>query len=128
LVQQDKLLKPYLNHFLERISLFQEMEKEVTQHESLLEFARSYKTLGINELNGEIIYREWAPGAKQIFLAGDFNGWNKNEFPLKKGGFGFWEIKLPLGTIPHNTKLRAFVLNNKDEWVDKIPVYTRYQV
>ena len=36
-----------------------------------------------------------AVGALEMWLFGDFNGWNKFEYPFKKLDFGKWEIKLP---------------------------------
>ena len=36
------------------------------------------------------------PEAKEVFLAGDFNGWDIQSIPLKKKGKGAWEAKLNL--------------------------------
>ena len=36
------------------------------------------------------------PEAKEVFLAGDFNGWDVQSIPLKKNGKGAWEAKLNL--------------------------------
>eukprot|EP00438_Fugacium_kawagutii_P035988 Skav213302 [mRNA] locus=scaffold2480:586091:587909:- [translate_table: standard] len=40
------------------------------------------------------VYREWLPNAKQVFLIGEFNGW-QNSTPLQNEGFGRWKIDLP---------------------------------
>ncbi|HEY6366928.1 MAG TPA: 1,4-alpha-glucan branching protein GlgB [Candidatus Binatia bacterium] len=38
----------------------------------------------------------WAPNAEQVFVIGDFNGWNKNSHPLRpKGQSGIWEEFFP---------------------------------
>jgi len=38
----------------------------------------------------------WAPGAEQVLVMGDFNGWNKSEVPLhSQGSSGIWETFVP---------------------------------
>ena len=46
--------------------------------------------MGINLLpNGDIKYREYAPGAKGVSLFGEFNNWNKEEYWEQKDKFGY---------------------------------------
>lgn len=51
-------------------------------------------------LQGEIEFRFFAPDARQVFLAGNFNGWNERSHPMKRAPDGGWSIrlKLPNGT------------------------------
>lgn len=69
---------------------------------------------------------------------------------MTRDEFGNWELELPkginhyksikfynvyitfynvyltfIGTIPHNTKVKTFVLDAEDKWVDRIPVYIK---
>ena len=37
-----------------------------------------------------------APEAKQVMIAGDFNKWNANKTPLRKGKNGLWKKQLAL--------------------------------
>jgi 1,4-alpha-glucan branching enzyme len=37
-----------------------------------------------------------APEAQNIFLAGNFNGWDINSHPLKKGAKGIWKASMSL--------------------------------
>jgi 1,4-alpha-glucan branching enzyme len=38
----------------------------------------------------------WAPGARQVFVMGDFNGWNKKSHPLHpQAQSGIWETFIP---------------------------------
>ena len=39
----------------------------------------------------------WAPNAENVFVTGDFNGWNKNSHPLKQRDdeSGVWEGFIP---------------------------------
>ena len=45
------------------------------------------------------------PEAKEIFLAGDFNGWDPQSLPLKKNGNGAWEAKLNLSPGRYEYKI-----------------------
>lgn len=36
----------------------------------------------------------FAPVAREVHVAGDFNGWNPDATPLKKIGAGKWEVRL----------------------------------
>ena len=40
---------------------------------------------------GRIVYREWAPGAVEAQLIGDFNGWEGQ--PMERDDFGTWSIR-----------------------------------
>jgi predicted esterase len=42
------------------------------------------------------LFSYYSPGAKEIFLAGDFNGWKRRETPLIKGRDDVWRIVLEL--------------------------------
>ena len=37
-----------------------------------------------------------APNARQVFVAGDFNGWSNTRHPLKQGADGTWSVSLML--------------------------------
>ena len=37
-----------------------------------------------------------APGAREVFVAGEFNNWDARANPLKKDKNGLWKITLPL--------------------------------
>ena len=37
------------------------------------------------------MYREWAPGAAEAQLIGDFNGWEGQ--PMERDDFGTWSIR-----------------------------------
>jgi 1,4-alpha-glucan branching enzyme len=49
--------------------------------------------------NGSVHFALKETPAREVFLAGGFNGWSPTAFPLKKNGDDCWsaEIKLPPG-------------------------------
>lgn len=50
---------------------------------------------GFHHVDGGWYYREWAPSAYQLYLEGEFNGWNQTSHPLTNLGNGNWELYLP---------------------------------
>lgn len=100
------------------------------EYGSLLEFARAHEYFGIHfePFRNGWVYREWAPQAYNIFLMGDFNGWNKYSHPLKKDVRGYWEIFLPYeqykDSFVHGSKIKIHV-EGKNGALDRIPAYIR---
>jgi len=41
-------------------------------------------------------FKLYAPEAKKVYLAGDFNKWKANEIKLRKDSKGTWKAKLEL--------------------------------
>lgn len=54
---------------------------------------RLYEKLGCHFFEDGAYFALWAPHAKQVFVFGDFNGWDKHSLPLKRreDGSGIWE-------------------------------------
>ena len=44
------------------------------------------------------------PGAKQVFLCGDFNGWASDATPMKRQADGHWETTIALAPGRHEYK------------------------
>jgi 1,4-alpha-glucan branching enzyme len=62
----------------------------------------------------EFTYR--APEAREVFLAGEFNGWDTQSFPMKKDKSGIWKTKIKLSPGRHEYKFFA-----DDAWVESLP-------
>lgn len=54
---------------------------------------------------GKLVYREWAPGAAEAQIIGDFNGWQPT--PMERDDFGTWSVKLDEGAAPPRSAARA---------------------
>lgn len=82
------------------------------------------------ERNGEagVWYREWAPGAKGLFLVGDFNAWDRDATPLERDEWGVWHVFLSDqvygNTFTHGSLLKVHVRTEGDG-IDRIPAYAR---
>lgn len=55
----------------------------------------AHEYFGFHRVPGGWVYRDWAPGAKAVSLAGEFNDWNWDSHPLLSLGNGSWVVYLP---------------------------------
>ena len=94
---------------------------------SLLEFANGHKWYGFHHQPDGWVYREWAPGADQVFLTGDFNNWQWIDTPLTRLDNGNWEVFLPGDTL-HNGSRVITIVKNGDHLTQHLPAYTRRAV
>ena len=62
--------------------------------QTLNDFANAHDYYGFHHVDGGWYYREWAPGAYQLYLEGEFNDWNQTSLPLTHVGDGNWELYL----------------------------------
>ncbi|GAB4316848.1 MAG: alpha amylase C-terminal domain-containing protein [Bacteroidales bacterium] len=97
---------------------------------SIEDFALGHHYFGINydAARDCFIYREWAPEAHQLFLTGDFNNWQRHEFPMIRDDFGIWSIELPASEfrsrLTHGSLVKVVVQSAIGEQ-DRIPAYIR---
>ena len=57
---------------------------------------KSYQFLGAHPIEGGVRFLVWAPGAKEVYLIGDFNDWRQDDLKLKPiENSGIWNICLP---------------------------------
>jgi len=130
-IVDDPWLEPFADVLRARHTRFIEKKKELEQKEGgILKFSEGYKIYGFHRVKGGIVYRELAPGAKQIFLMGDFNQWNRDSHELKRDDFGVFSITLPdnpdgTPAIKHKTKLKIAVVTPTGSKEDRIPAWIK---
>jgi len=97
---------------------------------SLKEFSAGTEYFGIHNdpYRKAWVYREWAPGANELYLIGDFNGWRKFTHPLKKNAAGIWEIFLEhekyKDLFKHGSLIKVLVVSDAGS-SERIPAYIR---
>ena len=134
MINQDPSLKQYEWCIKHRNEHFKKTLNEIEKNEkSLKDFALSYENMGVHILpNGDICYREYAPGCKGVSLFGDFNNWNKEQYWAIKNQFGLWEliIKSDNGkpVIKHGQKIKANVVMQNNNWETRNPIWSRYLI
>lgn len=68
----------------------------------------------LNRKNVE--FRFYAPEAKEVFIAGEFNNWDIQSLPMKKSKGGFWEKATKL--LPGRYEYKTF---NDRGWIEDLP-------
>ena len=129
LVLADGWLAPFEREIKGRMRLFDaQLERICRRHGSLMEFAHAYTRLGFNRdaETGEWIYREWAPGARALYLIGDFNFWNREANPMQRDANGVWEIRLAPDALKHGQHVKVHVVGADNQHHDRMPAWIRY--
>ena len=67
-----------------------------------------------NEKKVEFVVK--APEAKEIYLAGDFNGWDTQSMPMKKDKRGIWSAQMRLSSGRYEYKLFS-----DRTWMESVP-------
>ena len=100
-------------------------ERLLNKGEDLYDFANAHEYFGFHHVNGGWYYREWAPSAHQLYLMGDFNGWNPTSHPLNKLKQGVWELYLEGDdALWEGCKVKTVVDANLQR-TEHIPLYAR---
>lgn len=131
IVKKDPWLEPNAEDMLRRYDRYRERLSAIGKEcGSLTEYANGYFYFGFqydDALRGWW-FREWLPSAKDVYLFGDFNGWQRTQLPLKKDGCGVWSVFLPDETygerLVHGSKVKMLV-HGDNGWLERIPSYIR---
>lgn len=125
----DGWLAPYEREIKGRMRLFDARLASIRRrYGSLLDCAKGASRYGFNRdaATGEWIYREWAPGARGLFLIGDFNGWDRSSHPMQQNHEGVWELRLPASALQHGQRVKVHVVGADNVGRDRIPAWIRY--
>ena len=128
IVNRDPWLEPYENAIRGRHDHAMWMEGHLTNggKQKLADFATGYLYYGLHKTDKGWVLREWAPNATEIYLIGDFNGWQENKkYAMKKLKNGQdWEIKLPATALKHGDLFKLLVKWNGGQG-ERIPAWIR---
>lgn len=103
---------------------------EINKYQNgIQEFTLGYKKFGFNIVKDEVIYREWAPNAKEANLIGDFNQWDRSSHSMIVDNYGVWELKIPFKNgicpIAHGSKVKISMVLKDGSRVERIPAWIR---
>ncbi len=131
IVEQDDWLKPVEGAMTERYAHFCRRLSGIERTAgSLVDYANGYLYFGFqyDPVRRGWWFREWLPGAIDVYLFGDFNGWQRTELPLRRGAGGVWSIFLPdesfAGRLVHGSRVKILV-HGRTGWLERIPAYIR---
>ena len=122
-------LNPQLQNFSwdidYRMELYRNAKARILgEGQTLNDFANAHHYYGIHHLENGWVYREWAPSAYQLYLEGEFNGWNQTSHPLTNLGNGNWEIYLGENELWEGCKVKTVVDANLTR-TEHIPLFAR---
>ncbi|HTW95910.1 MAG TPA: alpha amylase C-terminal domain-containing protein [Tepidisphaeraceae bacterium] len=133
LIARDPWLAPHANQLAERCEYLKAVVARLDSTGGLLgEVSKGHHFFGLNrgELWGKpgVWYREWAPGAVQLRIVGDFNGWDRFANPMVRDKFGVWSLFLPdekyAEKLTHKSHVKVHVVTETGT-MDRIPAYIR---
>ena len=129
ILEIDPQLKAYAQDLQLRMENYRQKKKQLLlPQQSLLDFANGHRYYGFHRTAEGWYYREWAPGAEEIYLTGDFNNWNRRSHPLTKKDGGVFELFLPgADALKNGQQVMAIVMREGQE-LDRIPLYAEYVV
>lgn len=135
LLERDGYLKLHETEIRRRNKELRNWIDKLTQLEGgLEEFTQGYKYYGLHiGADNSVVAREWAPGAQQLYLTGDFNNWQWEATPYKKLPFGKWELTLPPNAdgscpIKHLSEIKVIVRKQDGQLVDRLSPWAKYVV
>lgn len=131
IVSNDSWLEPVSDKVTERYRRYESKLKYIeSKYGSLKAFASAHEFFGFtyDSFRKGWWYREWAPAAHNLFLFGDFNGWNRYDTPLERESHGIWSVFLPDSqykkSLKHGTLLKVLVQSSIGEQ-ERIPVFAK---
>jgi len=126
ILELNPQLAPFAGDIDLRMDLYHNTKNRLlADGKSLKDFANAHHYFGIHHENGRWVYREWAPSAYQLYLTGDFNGWNQTSHPLTRLEGGAWELVLEGdNALWDGCKVKTVVDANLQR-TEHIPLYAR---
>ncbi|MBV9850901.1 MAG: alpha amylase C-terminal domain-containing protein [Armatimonadetes bacterium] len=133
LVALDPWLAPYAEDIRRRQAHYDAARAALDQNGGLLgPISQGHHyfgfTRGARDGAPGVWYREWAPGARQLSLTGDFNGWERDKNLMERDPWGVWSLFLPDDEygerLTHGSLLKVHVVTDHHA-LDRIPAYAR---
>ncbi|CAI9725336.1 4-alpha-glucan-branching enzyme-like [Octopus vulgaris] len=135
LFECDSYLKGYQTEIKRRAKILQETVEGISKNEgSLDEFGLGFKKYGVHvKDDNSVEWLEWAPGAKNMYLRGEFNDWNRQAYKFKKLDYGRWKLVIPPAVdgkcaIEHKSKVKLVIENEHGDFVDRLSPWATYVV
>ena len=130
IVERDEWLRPVEAELNRRYRRYEEKMDEIRRASgSIVDYANGYFYYGWQrdrDLDGWW-FREWLPAAQDVYLFGDFNGWQRTQLRLRRDCEGVWSIFLPdamyAGRLVHGSLYKLRVHGADGSWRDRIPAY-----
>ncbi len=133
LIALDPWLEPYAQQLRDRWTHYQWVRSRIDETGGILgPISKGHHFFGFNRgkqgNKAGVWYREWAPGARELRLIGDFNNWDRGASHMTRDEYGTWSIFLSdeqwAGKLVHGSKVKVHVITDSGG-MDRIPAYIR---
>ena len=125
IIRIDPWLEPYAGDIELRMDRFKEKRRQIAEGaDTLTGFANGYLFFGFHRTGDGWVFREWMPGADEVYLTGDFNEWDRESYPLARGDNGVWEITLDGKNALQNGQHAKLWVRKGQDWFERLPAYT----
>jgi 1,4-alpha-glucan branching enzyme len=122
MIKEDSYLDPYKGQLKERIQGLQKLKKELASKGKLSNFALGYDYFGLHREKDGWIFREWLPGAVEVFFLSPNTGWSPTEKGRLKKNENHWEGRFSLADLQEGDHYKLFVRWNGGEG-ERMPAY-----
>lgn len=129
IVERDEWLRPVADAIACRHRRYLD-KLEAIEHSagSLVDYANGYRYFGWqwDETLDGWWFREWLPGAHDVYIFGDFNNWQRTEIRMHRDLAGVWSAFFPAAMyrdrLTHGSLYKIHV-HGDNSWMDRIPAY-----
>jgi len=130
-VERDEWLHPVADAMTRRHEDYMRVLADIERSAgTIVDYANGYRWFGWqrdDDLAGWW-FREWLPEAYDVYIFGDFNGWQRTQLRLDKGADGVWSAFFPdamyEGLLTDGSLYKIHV-HGRNGWHDRIPAYAR---
>lgn len=128
MVAEDDWLKPVEAEVVHRHEMYLKSLAAIESSGSIVDYANGYRYYGwqYDEYMSGWWFREWLPKAHDVYIFGDFNGWQRTQLRLNKDANGVWSIFFPdamyEGRLTHGSLYKLHI-HGDNGWHDRIPAY-----
>ena len=128
MVAEDDWLQPVEEAVNARYDMYCIHLADIERNGSIVDYANGYRYFGWqhdDDMSGWW-FREWLPAAKDVYIFGDFNGWQRTQLRLNKDVHGVWSIFLPDAMYSYRLthgSLYKLHIHGDNGWHDRLPAY-----
>ena len=129
MVERDEWLQPVADEIELRHDLYLQKINDIERSGgTITDYANGYRYFGwqYDEDMSGWWFREWLPEAQDVYIFGDFNGWQRTQLRLDKDSAGVWSIFLPDAMYSYRLthgSLYKLHIHGQNGWHDRIPAY-----
>ena len=128
MVAEDEWLQPVEETVNARYETYCSHLADIERNGSIVDYANGYRYFGwqYDEDMSGWWFREWLPAAKDVYIFGDFNSWQRTQLRLNKDVHGVWSIFLPDAMYSYRLthgSLYKLHIHGENGWHDRIPAY-----